>query len=198
MLEDFVDDQYDWLQVKDRIVVDIGAYVGDSAMYFVTRAAKKVNAFEPYPAIYNVAKKNIEINGFRSKVEVINEGCGGESHSLTIDTEFKHTGGAAAKGFQKGKRIKIRTLAEIVNKYRISNALLKMDCEGDEYDIILESRSETLRRFERIMIEFHYGYKDLERKLYDAGFRVKHSSLFFVGRSAKRAGGFRGMLYAHQ
>jgi SpoVK/Ycf46/Vps4 family AAA+-type ATPase len=54
------------------------------------------------------------------------------------------------------------------------NLLLKIDCEGCEYNLLDES-IEVLRKFNRIEIEFHYGYKKLESKLKEAGFIVYHS-----------------------
>ena len=58
ILENFIENQYDWLDPKDKKVVDIGANIGDTAVYFSkVKKAKKVMAFEPYPYSYNLAKK---------------------------------------------------------------------------------------------------------------------------------------------
>ena len=58
ILENFIENQYDWLDAKDKKVVDIGANIGDTAVYFSkVKKAKKVMAFEPYPYSYNLAKK---------------------------------------------------------------------------------------------------------------------------------------------
>ena len=54
-----------------------------------------------------------------------------------------------------------------------------MDCEGCEYSIILNADKETLRSFGQIMIECHYGYKNIERKLKDTGFKVSHSKVHY-------------------
>ena len=53
---------------------------------------------------------------------------------------------------------------------------MKIDCEGCEYDIIANTRKETLQRFGEIFIEYHYGYINIERKLKDCGFRVWHTT----------------------
>ena len=60
ILENFVENQYDWLDAKDKKVVDIGANIGDTAVYFSkVKKAKEVIAFEPYPYSYNTAKKTL-------------------------------------------------------------------------------------------------------------------------------------------
>ena len=67
---DFLDDivlenfagAYDDLDVKDRVVVDVGAGVGDTAILFSLMGAKKVIALEPFPSLYEKALVNVKIN----------------------------------------------------------------------------------------------------------------------------------------
>ncbi|MGC9178548.1 MAG: hypothetical protein ACP5G6_09135, partial [Conexivisphaera sp.] len=40
---------YHWLSVEGRRVLDVGASIGDTAIYFSLRGAMEVVAFEPYP-----------------------------------------------------------------------------------------------------------------------------------------------------
>lgn len=47
---------YDSLRVRDKIVLDVGAYIGDTALFFVSRGARKVYAYEP--VFYKIAKKH--------------------------------------------------------------------------------------------------------------------------------------------
>ena len=48
-----------------------------------------------------------------------------------------------------------------------------MECEGYEYDILLNTDNSILRHFSEMQIEYHHGYLDLKRKLEMAGFKVK-------------------------
>jgi len=66
----------DWLDVKGKRVLDVGASIGDTAVYFALRRATEVVAFEPYPFPYVFALKNIEVNGLKN-VKVINAGVAG-------------------------------------------------------------------------------------------------------------------------
>lgn len=47
--ETFYDECYGTFKVKDWTIVDIGAFIGDTAIYFANKGAKKVIAFEPAP-----------------------------------------------------------------------------------------------------------------------------------------------------
>ena len=49
----FIREDYKFLNVKDKNVLDIGAFIGDSPIYFILKGAKKVYAIEPHPDAYN-------------------------------------------------------------------------------------------------------------------------------------------------
>jgi len=67
----FIEDQYCPLDVKDKIVADIGASYGDTAIYFAMKGAKKVYAYEPIPWVAKVLEKNIILNNLSEIVRVI-------------------------------------------------------------------------------------------------------------------------------
>ena len=70
--ENFIDEQFKWLNVKSKDVVDVGANIGDTAIYFALKGAKYVYAFKPYPYSYNIAKKNIRLNHLEDKITLLN------------------------------------------------------------------------------------------------------------------------------
>jgi FkbM family methyltransferase len=158
----FIEKDYEFLPVKGKTVVDIGANIADSSIYFCLEDAKKVIALEPYYPNYVIANKNLEKTGFSDKVEILLSGCAGKKGEIELNE-------------QNSKNIPLLTLEELVSTYHIESALLKIDCEGCEYDTILETPSDILRKFSHIQIEYHYGYKNLQKKLEDSGFDVKIS-----------------------
>ncbi len=173
LVEQFVGEQYSWLRVKDQIVLDIGANIGDSAIYFASRGAKHVYAFEPYPSTYDVAKRNVESNRLLRKVTLINKGLGGKHARMTLDYSSEIQSGRAISQSNSGTRVEFITLHDILKKLSIRNAILKIDCEGAEYDIIESTSKKDLECFSQIMIESHYGYDRLVPKLRSAGFKLR-------------------------
>lgn len=170
--DQFMLDQYQWLKAKERDVVDIGACIGDTAIYFALNGARHVYSFEPYPYSFKIADKNIRLNGLSDKITMVNEGCGSRNRFISVDNGFQSDELSSMKDFGKGQRIKVVTLERIVRRYGIEDALLKVDCEGSEYDILLNARKDVLRKFSRIMVEYHYGYRNLKQKLENSGFKV--------------------------
>jgi hypothetical protein len=74
------------------------------------------------------------------------------------------------------EKISVLSLEKIILNHKISNnSILKIDCEGCEYDIILKSHKEIFKKFSHIVIEYHDGYKNLEKKLKMFGFKTFHS-----------------------
>lgn len=175
--EQFGEGQYDGLRVKGRDVADIGASVGDTAIYFLTMGARHVYSYELYPETYRLAKKNIAANRLSGKVTLLNKGCGGKRSTVTVgnhgDTMTK-----SMKVSKTGKKVQIVTLKDAAEGLG-RDSILKLDCEGCEYETVLNAPIEVLRKFSQIQLEYHYGYKDLESKLKAAGFAVRHTSPHF-------------------
>jgi len=197
-VEQFVCSQYDWLNTKDHIVVDIGAYIGDSAIYFALNGAKHVYALEPYPYAYGLSVKNIKINNLEGKVTIINEGIGSKNTFITVNKSYKSRRDDDIKLFKEGKKIRITTLDELVKRFNIKDAVLKIDCEGAEYDVILNTSTLTLRKFKQMIIEYHYGYENLERKLSAAGFTCRHTTPIYSFNSRQNQHAYIGLLFAER
>lgn len=170
--EIFGNEEYSWLDVNEKDVVDVGGFVGDSAMYFAIKGARNVYVYEPYPDSFELAKKNILYNNLENKIAIFNKGVGKENGTVVLDPDYESYPSSELIKFNKGINVDVVLLDEIVNRYKLNDAVLKMDCEGCEYDIILNSKKDTLRRFSQIMIEYHHGYENLKYALESSGFVV--------------------------
>ncbi|MCL4518278.1 MAG: FkbM family methyltransferase [Thaumarchaeota archaeon] len=179
VIETFALGQYKEVRAAGKDVVDIGANIGDTAVYFSKIAhARKVIAFEPYPYSYQLAKVNLGINGIEN-VLLHNEGVSSRGGVMSVDPSFENVAGSDLVASKNGKEIRIVTLREIVDMFDIAGGILKVDCEGCEYELILSSNSDDLSRFDEIVIECHYGYVNIERKLVASGFNVKHTPVSY-------------------
>jgi len=118
--------------------------------------------------------KNIKLNHLEDTITLLNEGCG-KSGFVIIKEDYENTAGTTLKKFKEGKKIKIENLDEIVKRFNLRHAALKVDCEGCEYDLILNASDKTLHAFDQIIMEYHYGYRNLVKRLRQAGFIVKYS-----------------------
>jgi len=167
---------YSRLDVIDKDVVDIGANIADSALYFAARGAHHVYAFEPFPRTCVIAKRNIDRSPFRERITLLNEGSGDRKSTITIDPGVDSSLWSNLTASATGLEVPISTLSDITSKFGLRDAVLKMNCEGCEYPTLLGAPTETRRAFGQLAIEYHYGCRELVRVLKRDGFRVKHTS----------------------
>ncbi len=93
-------------------------------------------------------------------------------------------------------KVPLKTLETILKENNFEPTLLKLDCEGCEYDTILSSSEETLKNFSHIQIEYHYGYKNLKQKLESCGFDVSITKPNFIKNKQADKTMFFGYIFA--
>ena len=167
----FIGNTYEKIPFENKQILDIGSNIADTAISFIYKGAKKVIAFEPFPINYEFAKLNILKNNMNEKIINIHGGCSGKSSNIIIDSNLSGLG-YQMKETENGIKIKQFSLKEIVEKFNIFSGIIKMNCEGCEYDSIINSSNEVLRKFSHILIQYHDGFDLLKQKLDDAGFIV--------------------------
>ena len=169
--EIFYDEDYAKLPVQNKIVIDVGGFNGDSAIYFTLKGAAKVISLEPFPKNYEIANKNIYKNNFENIVVLLNAACAKENGFIKINSDYVGSDNIA-KNEKLGVEIPTMNLENLVNYYNVIDGCLKIDCEGCEYDILLSCPKNILRRFSHIMLEFHHGTNKIVKKLNDCNYRV--------------------------
>ncbi|WP_298279917.1 FkbM family methyltransferase [Ferroplasma sp.] len=167
----FFHEDYKFLEVKNKDVIDVGMNIGDSSIYFSINGAKRVIGLEPYPYSFSFAEKNIKLNNIKNII-LINAGYGNDS-KITISENISSSGSNLVVS-SIGKEISIYSLKSLIDKYNIRNGVLKMDCEGCEYALLNED-DEVFNNIWMIQIEYHYGCENLVNKLKSVGFDVKYT-----------------------
>lgn len=177
IFESFLYGDYDYISYSDgECLVDIGANVGDTAIYFANKGYN-VFAFEPLPHICEIAKKNIELNpSIKEKITFINKAVSCKKGTLTINFNEGNTGGASQ--FTKASQqidVDTVTIEDVIKEYYIKPHILKIDCEGCEVNIIQYS---DLSMFNQIIMEYHTNVTGVDENiLIDAlenqGFELK-------------------------
>lgn len=113
-------------QPTTGVVIDVGAGIGDFALFVALRQpAASVLAFEPDERSFRAFHANIAAN----------VAVGVDAHQLAIGTRPP---AERLEPFLRGRNVD----------------LLKVDCEGDELDV-LESAGRELERVQRIVLEYH-------------------------------------------
>ena len=170
--ETFYFESYKFSILENRTVVDVGANIGDSSIYFAIQGASRVIAIEPLPQFFNALTDNIKENKLENIIVPLNLMVGNENKKTNIDTNIDSGLGTKAEETLDGFEVNKVTLSYIADKFKIVNGKLKMDCEGCEYYSIIPEKDEILRKFDEMIIEYHNGFQGLKNKLEQAGFKV--------------------------
>jgi FkbM family methyltransferase len=64
-----------WEGGGEKIVIDIGANLGDSSLFFAKKGFKVIG-FEPLNKVYEIALENIKLNNLEGKITLVNKGVG--------------------------------------------------------------------------------------------------------------------------
>lgn len=167
-----------------KIVLDVGAYNGDSAVYFALRGAKRVIALEPYPPNYALAQANIHRMHLTDRIELLPYALGAENGRLRFyiapDSPDANSLAPPDSPLQKLIRyegeveVEVRALPALLDELGLPEVdFLKLDCEGCEFAVIEKLPAEALRRVRTWHIEYHARPDALIQKLQSLGYTVQ-------------------------
>ena len=157
ILEIFGEGVYEMLEVKDKVVIDIGAFIGDSAVYFALKGAKMVIAVEPHPGAFGEMLENISLNNMGSVIIPVNAGLASRSGKVCVKNVDNNNTLVMYHGSGDCiNAVPAVTLGELISRFGVDpgNAVLKMDCEGCEFDVIFNDY-EHIRMFKELVFEYH-------------------------------------------
>ncbi|MFH2011546.1 MAG: FkbM family methyltransferase [Pseudomonadota bacterium] len=141
-------------------VVDIGANIGVFALYAAQSGAKIVQAYEPAEESFNLLQRNIENNSLEKIVYPYRAAVVGKPSSPVWFPRKSNVFNAIVERAENNsdyELVSTITLTEIVNNMLPSSNMFKLDCEGGEYDIILNSEKSVFESIDEIRLEYHRG-----------------------------------------
>lgn len=155
--EVFLNNQYRLNRQVRGCVVDIGAHIGIFTCLVAQSHNTQVFAFEPMPENYHQLKRNIDLNKLPN-VQAFQLAVSGSGKPLRLYINGKNTGSHSVFKDRNQRRIIVNSISiEDIFVYNELNQidLLKLDCEGAEYDILFRTPPAFLKRISTILMELH-------------------------------------------
>lgn len=142
---------------KDDIVVDVGAHVGSFSRKVIDNGAGTVYAYEPFIENFETLKDNSKDYNINCFQKIVRGSYKFRTAAMDIgdnikQQEIKNYGGI---GIKEGNMVQVVTLEDIVKTVNAPIKLLKLDCEGSEYSIVMESPDSTFDNIQTIVGEVH-------------------------------------------
>jgi len=180
------------------IIIDIGAGIGD----FAIQAAhlfpgSRVYAFEPFPESFALLQENLRLNRIHNVLasptavaaragKITLDLSGGEPLQIQSHNPLHPTSGETLE-------VPSQSLTDLFASQGIHRCqLLKLDCEGAEYSILMDDSQAWLPKVERISMEYHDLPSDSHRDLVD----FLSMNGFVVSTFPNRVHAHLGYLYA--
>ena len=164
-------------KIKNPVVVDLGAYVGVTPIYFSMHKGTTVYAVEPHPDTFKALVFNTQQY---PNIIPVNYAIGDKTEPRSIAQELGKLG-MSLYGNPGEARIPVRaiTIKDLFDKYKIKHVdLLKIDVENAEYEIFLSDAFDKVKdKIDFIIGESHNDvmpYEAVRSILEGKGFTVTY------------------------
>lgn len=161
--------EYDFKEIDFQpgdCVIDIGANVGIISIFLAKKYPfLKIYSYEPVKRNYENFIRNISLNNIPPEtITIENKAVTKDERIISMEFNPYNTGGShvydiiATQNNLTSIEVNVPSISldNIFNKYKIENCkLLKIDCEGAEYEILYNTSTKNLRSIHHLRGEFH-------------------------------------------
>lgn len=158
-LDLFISNVPEYIPKPDDVIIDIGAHIGAFSVLAATMAIKgKVYALEPCADSYKYLQYNVELNKLRNVFThklALSDKRG--KTRLFYDLENGNWGHSITKSFSDlGEDVSTLTFNEFLCENHIEHCnFCKINCEGAEFNIILNTPKDILQKINVLLICYH-------------------------------------------
>jgi FkbM family methyltransferase len=175
MYEQFADDCYDvaWV-LGSRLdhplqVLDVGSHVGAFATYLATtRDDVRVECYEPSPDTAKYLQRNVDQNALSGRIRLyeqamagtegtalLDDNSGGSVHNGLVKEDHRLVDGDDALAARATISVTTTTFDKAVADAPTPFDVVKMDCEGGEYELVYASSPANWASVQRVVMEYH-------------------------------------------
>jgi FkbM family methyltransferase len=159
-----IEHQYEGASVKiedNWNILDVGAGLGDFAVTVAKEHPhSKVYAFEPFPESFDLLQENVRLNRIENVI-AFPQAIGAQTGSLqlhAVSAEAVQQSTIAPVATSHGIQVQCIALDDILSQLNLTHFdYMKMDCEGAEYSVFFSAGASTLKKIDRICLEYHDG-----------------------------------------
>jgi FkbM family methyltransferase len=135
-----------------KFVVDLGANVGFSLLHWLVQFPQcRVLAFEPNPRLVPQVRRNLALNHFEGRVELLQAAAGASTRKMLL-TDAGSSSSLTEEPSPTTHSVEVLDIFSLLSGKSID--LLKIDIEGGEYEILADPRFEGLD-VKVIVLEWH-------------------------------------------
>lgn len=142
--------------VKHKVVIDVGANQGMFSIMAAALGAKQVWACEPITSTHKLLQSNVRRSGLSGRVQCVQAAVLGRPQSHTHMNVHVDSGKNSLYDVgDHQQQVPVTTLEACLSSCAHDQVFLKLDCEGAEYDILLDSPNHVFDKVMDVAIEIH-------------------------------------------
>lgn len=166
---------------EDHVIIDIGAYIGTFSLVAASKAKRgKVYAIEANQEAFNLLRINTSLNN-ATNISLHHLAISDRTGTCKLYYYKEYLGHSTVyEQSRHYEEVNCCTLADFMNNNNITKChFMKVNCEGAEFPIVLNTPASILRRFDNILVLYHCDLwpsnneTDLESHLQAADFNTR-------------------------
>lgn len=159
---------------ESATIIDIGGHYGYFSLFAARCTAPDARIFvlEPSSRNFHILRHNLQMNQIENVV-LLPVGLAARAGSAPLFRHLHTYNDSTADYSDEKETVKVWSLSDVLINHQLDEVdFLKMDCEGAEYDILLNTPKETFDKIKTISMEFHDSPKN--------GYTPNHLAAFLV------------------
>lgn len=161
-------------------IIDVGGHIGLFSIYASQYCKKgKIFCYEPIKRNYELLLENVERNNLNNII-CFNKAVFSNMEKVKIFLDEDDAAHSLYGTSTQSIEIESTSIKKIMDENHIEECnLLKLDCEGSEYEIISSIPDDYLKRIKKISLEYHFSDSkpekiiNLKQKLSEAKFSLE-------------------------
>lgn len=146
-------------KIRQKDIIDVGGYIGDSALVFQRYTDKSIHCFEASPTNYQNLLKTIKLNN-ATRIIPVNNALGARQETLSINLY----GGASSLIFSKdslgSEQVEVITLDSYVQQHGVEVGFIKVDIEGFEMEFLKGAKHTICTQKPAMLISIYHQASD--------------------------------------
>lgn len=142
----------------NKHIIDVGGYIGDSALILSQFTSKNVHTFEATSLNYQRILQTIRLNNCKNIIP-IKQALGSKHEQLEIGLD-ESASSFLKKNCAKTEKVEVITLDEYVQKHSLEIGLIKVDIEGYEMEFLKGALKTIKEQKPSLIISIYHSPQD--------------------------------------
>ncbi|WP_317372507.1 FkbM family methyltransferase [Helicobacter canis] len=146
-------------RLRDKDIIDVGGYIGDSALIFQDYTQKSIHCFEASKSTYQKLLTTLRLNN-TTRIIPINKALGAQEEKLMLNLYGGGSSLVFATHSLGSEEVEVITLDSYVQKHNIQVGFIKVDIEGFEMEFLKGAKHTICTQKPAMLISIYHQASD--------------------------------------